>query len=82
MILNGLFGLKFSEQSLSFAPYLPPYIHAIEMKNLKYRRSILDISIKGNGKSIRKFTVDGKEQVNHSINLALKGKHNISVELE
>jgi glycogen debranching enzyme len=82
MIINGLFGLRFSEQSLSFAPYLPSGIHFIEMKNLKYRHSILDISIKGNGNSIRKFTVDGKVQGNHSINSALKGKHDISVELE
>jgi glycogen debranching enzyme len=35
MILNGLFGLRFSEQSLSFSPFLPSSIHFIEMKGLK-----------------------------------------------
>ena len=82
MVLHGLFGLRFCEQSLSFSPFLPSSIHFIEMKGLKYRHCILDISIKGNGKSIKIFSLDGKQQANHSINSVLSGKHNIFIELD
>jgi hypothetical protein len=82
MILNGLFGLRFNEQSLSFAPYLPSGIHFIEMKNLTYRHSILDIIIKGTGKSIKDFSLDGTKLSTHSIHASIYGRHDIVIELE
>ncbi|MBB3186533.1 MGH1-like glycoside hydrolase domain-containing protein [Microbacter margulisiae] len=82
MILKGLFGLRFEEHSLAFAPYLPSEIHFVEMKNLKYRRSVLNILIKGQGNSIRQFTVDGKRQRNYSISSIIRGTHDIVIEME
>jgi glycogen debranching enzyme len=82
MILNGLFGFRFSEKLLSFSPFLPSSIHFIEMKGLKYRHCILNVSIKGNGKSIKSFLLDGKEQVEYSISSTIKGKHDIMIVLQ
>lgn len=81
MVLNGLIGIKLNAQSIAFAPYLPADVNHIELKDLAYRNSILDISVKGYGNTIKKFTVDGKTQVSHSINSATKGKHQIVIEL-
>ena len=82
MVLNGVFGLRFSEKSLSFAPFLPDGISNIELKALNYRQSVLNITVKGKGSLIKTFTVDGKPVAAHSINSTTKGIHNIVIELK
>ncbi len=82
MITNGLFGMKFNEKSLSFAPYLPDQIGFIELKDLAYRDSKLNISIKGKGKNIESFILDGKKQTNYSIASTIKGEHKIVIVLK
>ncbi len=82
MVLNGLFGMRFSVDSLSFTPYLPEKISSIEIKNLRYRHSKLNILIKGNGNSIESFMLDGKEQTNYSIPSTLEGEHEIVINLK
>jgi len=81
MVLDGIIGLRFDENALTFAPYLPQGISNIELKDLAYRNSVLDVSIKGKGKSIKTFTVDGKPVASHSISALTKGKHNIAIVL-
>jgi len=81
MVLDGVIGLRFDESALAFAPYLPQGISNIELKDLAYRNSVLDISIKGMGGSIKTFTVDGKPVARHSISALTKGKHNIAIVL-
>jgi len=81
MVIDGIIGLRFDESALAFAPYLPHGIDHIELKDLAYRNSVLDISIKGEGKLIKTFTVDGKASASHSFNSLTKGKHNIAIVL-
>jgi glycogen debranching enzyme len=81
MVLDGLFGMRFNNKSLSFTPFLPGEIGSIELKNITYRNSKLDISIKGKGKTIKSFTFDGKKQTDYSIASTIKGKHNIAIVL-
>ncbi len=82
MVLNGLFGMNFNEQSLSFSPFLPDEIGSIELKDLVYRNSKLNISVKGKGNSIASFMLDGKEQSDSSIPSAIRGDHNIVIVLK
>jgi glycogen debranching enzyme len=79
MVINGLFGMKFNEKSLSFAPFLPEEIGSIELKDLSYRDSKLNISIKGKGNTIESFMIDGKKQTDYSISSTMQGKHSISI---
>jgi len=79
MVTNGLFGMKFNEKSLTFAPFLPGQISFIELKDLAYRDSKLNISIKGKGNTIKSFTLDGKKQTNYSIASDIKGEHTIVI---
>ena len=81
MVTNGLFGMKFNEKSLSFAPFLPNEIGSIELKDLSYRNSKLNILVKGKGNIITSFILDGKEQKNNFISSALKGEHSIVIQL-
>jgi glycogen debranching enzyme len=82
MILNGVVGMRFSENSLAFAPYLPEGLGHIELKDLAYRNATLDISIKGKGNIIKSFALDGKAQKDHEIASTIQGKHNVIIELE
>ncbi|MEJ2615691.1 MAG: hypothetical protein P8Z35_12090, partial [Ignavibacteriaceae bacterium] len=82
MVLNGLFGLRFSADSLSFAPYLPGKISSVELEDLNYRDSKLDIKITGKGNSIDSFKVDGENQTEYSIPSALEGDHKIVINLK
>ncbi|HZL08646.1 MAG TPA: glycosyl hydrolase family 65 protein [Prolixibacteraceae bacterium] len=82
MVTKGVFGMLFSEGSLTFKPYLPEGITTIELKDLAYRNANLDITIKGKGKTIKSFTVDGKPQKNYSIASSTKGTHNVVIELQ
>ena len=82
MVINGLFGMKFNTESLSFAPFLPEGISSIELKDLAYRDSKLNITIEGKGHTVRSFTLDGKEQTDYSIASTIKGEHDIVIVLE
>ena len=82
MVFNGLFGMNFNEKSLSFTPFLPKGIDRVELKDIVYRNSTLDISVKGNGNTITSFKLDGKIQPNHSIASTLTGPHNIMIEVQ
>jgi len=82
MVINGLFGMNFNEKSLSFAPFLPEEIGSIELKDLYYRDSKLNISIKGKGNIIESFILDGKKQTDSSISSDIKDEHNIAIVLK
>jgi len=79
MVIKGLVGMKFNENSVTFTPYLPEEIGTLKLKDLTYRNSTLNISLKGKGKMISSFTVDGKNQKGNSISSALKGRHTIVI---
>ena len=82
MVLNGLVGMKFSEDSLSFSPFLPEEINSLQLKDLVYRNAKLNISIKGKGSRIETFSVDGIRQSNFSIAAAIKSNHTIEIVLK
>ncbi len=82
MVLNGLVGMKFTEDSLSFSPFLPEEINSLQLKDLVYRNAKLNISIKGKGSRIETFSVDGIRQSNFSIAAAIKSNHTIEIVLK
>jgi hypothetical protein len=81
MVLNGVFGMRFGDKALTFVPYLPDGINYIELKDINYRQSVLNITIKGKGSLVKTFTVDGKLVATHAISAAMKGKHTIVIGL-
>ena len=82
MLFNGVAGLRLNDQTLLFAPYLPEGISDLIIKDLPYRNSILNISIKGKGNTIKSFIVDRKPQKAYSIASTITGIHNIAIVVE
>lgn len=82
MVLKGLIGLRFSEKSLLFMPYLPAGIGYVALNDLDYRGAVLNILIKGHGSTIKAFTIDGKARKVHSIPATIRGRHRIVIGLD
>jgi hypothetical protein len=82
MVINGIFGLQFKETSLLFNPYLPDGINFIELKDLEYRNAKLTITVKGSGKTIASFSIDGRKQQDPSVESKIKGVHHIEIILK
>lgn len=81
LILRGLLGLRFKEDGVFFAPYVPENLPGEKtIGNLRYRDALLDIKITGTGKAISTFTIDGKPS-GPFLDASLKGKHSISITL-
>lgn len=82
MVLYGLAGIRFENNTITFSPYLTPDIHSLELRDIKYRNSILTIKIKGSGNKIKSFTINNKNQTEYTFNAANTGNNEISIELE
>lgn len=56
-----LFGIKFLNDGITFAPFVPKSMAADrELLGFRYRNATLDISISGYGNKIKSFTLNGK----------------------
>lgn len=82
MVYYGLAGIRLENDKISFSPYLPEYIHSLQLSEIPYCGSVLNIILKGSGNRIKTFSVNGKLQANHSINSLTKGLNEIAIELE
>ncbi|MDP4194794.1 MAG: hypothetical protein Q8940_07085 [Bacteroidota bacterium] len=82
MIYYGLAGLRINNNDISFSPFLPSNIHYLELNNIIYRKSRLNIVIKGNGSKIKTFLLNGKKQSQYSIDQSIKGINKIIIEVE
>ncbi|MDP4291445.1 MAG: hypothetical protein Q8908_10230 [Bacteroidota bacterium] len=82
MILFGLAGMRFENDRIVFAPYMPESTHYLELSDIHYRQMILKIIVQGHGTKIKSFSLNGKSQKNHSLDSKIKGTNEIKIELE
>lgn len=60
LILRGLLGMRFAADGIFFTPYVPAALPGEkQITGLRYRNSVLDIHVSGQGRSIASFTLDG-----------------------
>ena len=81
MIYAGLFGMRFSEAGMSFAPVLPDGWGEVTLWGVRYRAVVLTVKLRGAGRVVRSFTLDGKLQLKPEASALLTGKHTIVIEL-
>jgi hypothetical protein len=80
MVYRALFGLSFTTQGLRFAPSLPSGWGSVSMAGVRYRDMTLDITLTGQGSSIRAVTVDGRPHT-PLLSAAETGHHTIQITL-
>ncbi|MCG8923062.1 glycosyl hydrolase family 65 protein [Lentzea sp. CC55] len=80
MVHTGLFGLRYGDAGLTFAPTLPAGWGDVTLRNLRYRDADLTISLRGAGTTIRSVTVDGRPS-RPEIPATLTGAHTVEITL-
>lgn len=82
-VCRGLFGISFGKEGLNLTPYKPDFLNGrFDLRNLRVRDAVLNLSISGTGDSIVLMNIDGKEVTDGTIPYSLKGKHTVTVAVE
>jgi hypothetical protein len=82
MVHRVFMGIHFETNGIRFQPVIPSNYSGIKsLSNFKYRKSILDITVKGFGNQISKISMDGKPLENAFFPAELEGKHSIEIEM-
>jgi glycogen debranching enzyme len=77
-----LYGMEFTKDGLSFAPFVPPaYTGDKSINNFKYRNTVLTINLKGTGNIIQSVMLDSVIQEKAFIPSSLKGDHTLTIVL-
>ncbi len=77
-----LLGLNFKEDHLQISPFIPrEFKGELNLTNLKYRNSTLDIKILGFGNQINSFMIDSFPLNENEVSGRLKGHHKIVIEM-
>ncbi|MFD5827128.1 glycosyl hydrolase family 65 protein [Lentzea sp. NPDC060358] len=80
MVHTGLFGLRYTDRGLAFAPNLPAGWGDVTLQNLRYREADLTITLRGAGTTIGSVKVDGQPS-RAEIPATLKGAHTVEITL-
>jgi hypothetical protein len=81
MILDGVIGLEACPQGLIIQPNVPQaFSSGVVLSGLRWRDAELDIRLKGNGRYIRSFRLDGNE-VSHLLPSTLSGAHRVEISM-
>jgi glycogen debranching enzyme len=82
MVFHGLTGLNFEEKGIRFAPLVPAAFSRLTMSGIKYRQSVLNVKVVGNGARILTFKLDGATMSLPFFDASLKGRHNIEIQMQ
>jgi glycogen debranching enzyme len=79
MVLYGLFGLNFEPDGVRLTPTLPPGWGAVRLSGLRYRQSVFNLRLEGEGQHIARVSVDGKTVSSAFISAKLTGEHQVTI---
>lgn len=82
MVQNGLVGMRIMNNRLEFEPYLPSGINYLKITAIVYRDAKINVVLKGNGRKVKSFFLNGKKQKENFIPSTIKGNNEIMIELE
>jgi len=78
MLLNGLFGLRFSAEGINFRPHLPADTDQIHISGISYRNCTLDLTVEGRGGRIVEFQRNGSK-TQPFLSAELQGEQRIQI---
>ncbi|MGW5714689.1 MGH1-like glycoside hydrolase domain-containing protein [Amycolatopsis sp. NPDC003865] len=81
MVHTGLFGLRFTDRGLVFAPDLPAGWGDVTLRNLRYRNASLTIELRGAGTRVGSVTIDGRPAPGATVPATVTGDHTIAITL-
>lgn len=83
MVHRVFMGMSFTPEGIKFNPVVPRnYPGTKKLSNFKYRKSELDITVEGVGKTIASITLDGNPLEQAFLPGNLSGKHSIVIRMD
>lgn len=79
MIYQGVIGMQFDPEGLSFRPLVPLRIGTLSLMGIKYRGMTFDVNIHGSGTKISGCTLDGRALEKPRITATMTGHHIITI---
>lgn len=79
MVLNGLCGMKLDTGGITFRPKIPEGMGPVDVYDLRYRQSVLEIHIKGEGSEVTRITVNGIPS--DKVHATATGKQVVEIEM-
>ncbi len=77
-----IFGMNYDQQVLSFTPFIPEAMKGTYvLRNFRYRKATLDITVSGYGNQIASVKLDGKKLKVAEIPAKLSGKHRLEIRM-
>lgn len=82
LVHKGFFGMEADTAALHFYPLVPEEIPSVKkLEGIRWRNSILDITMRGTGSTIARFTIDSVVVHSNSVPAAITGRHSIDITL-
>ncbi|GJF31335.1 glycogen debranching protein [Kitasatospora sp. NE20-6] len=81
MIHNGLFGMTFTSDGITFQPTLPAGWGDVTLSGVAYRGAKLTVSLHGSGNTVTAFKLDGATTAGTSVPASLTGTHTVDITL-
>lgn len=80
IIYKVIFGIDFQTDRINFKPFIPQQLQGnYQLKNLRYRNAVLNITIEGFGDEIKEFYINEKASDLHFISAEAKEEVNIRI---
>ena len=64
MIFANIIGFEFEPDGIRFNPYMPDGVSELELSDFNIRNTNISVSIKGTGRNVKSFKVNGIEKDN------------------
>ena len=75
-----LMGITLEEEGISFRPCVPTVWSGKKvLKNFKYRKAVLDITVQGYGNKVSACYLDGRRQAVATLPASLTGRHSVKI---
>ncbi len=80
LVYKIIFGIDYGQESLSFAPFIPEVMKGkYTLRNFRYRKATIDLSVTGFGNKIESVKLDGKRLKTAQLPATLSGKHKLEI---
>jgi glycogen debranching enzyme len=81
MVLLGLVGMRFDTDGVRFEPCVPSGISTVDLRNVRYRKMSISVTIRGTGTRVRQCLINGKDAGDHRLPAGAEGPQDVVIVL-
>ena len=79
MVLLGLVGMRFDTDGVRFQPCVPKGISSVDLRNVHYRRMIINVTIRGTGTKVKQCLINGTEAADNRLVAHVEGPQEVEI---